>query len=191
MSSLDKAVQTQIANIEAKTGKSLDQLASELRASGFEKYGELRDFAKSAFGLGHGDANTLVHIAMQSDGATAAKAADLTEEDVLAGIYTGKNAHQRAIHDALMAHITTFGDFETVPKKGYVALRRKKQFAMLGPKTNDRFELGINLKDDVASARIIAQKPGGMCQYIAPMTSPDDVVGEVVDALRKAYQAAG
>ena len=111
--------------------------------------------------------------------------------DPLADIYTGKKAHLRSIHDAVMAAIQPWGDFEVAPKKGYVALRRKKQFAMLGPKTIDRAELGINLKDDVASERVVAQKPGGMCQYAVALSAPADVDAEVLAVLRRAYDAAG
>ncbi|HYR27567.1 MAG TPA: DUF5655 domain-containing protein, partial [Thermoanaerobaculia bacterium] len=84
-----------------------------------------------------------------------------------------------------------FGEFEIAPKKGYVSLRRKKQFAMLGPKTNERFELGINLKDPVSHTRIQAVPPGGMCQYIAALTSPDDVDADLIAVLKQAYDAAG
>jgi hypothetical protein len=191
MADLDKAVQTQIANIEKKTGKSLAQLSAALKASGKAKHGELRDWAKEAFGLGHGDANTLVHIALQSDGASAAKASGASIAALLDEIYAGKKAHQRPIHDALMAYIETLGPFEIAPKKGYVSLRRKKQFAMFGPKTNERFELGINSKVDIAAPNIIAQAPGGMCQYIAPMTGVGDIDKRMKDALKKAFDAAG
>ena len=43
MSTLDKARDTQLRNIEAKTGKPLDQLRAILTASGLAKHGELRD----------------------------------------------------------------------------------------------------------------------------------------------------
>ena len=59
MSSLDKAVQTQVDNIQKKTGKSLDQLTAIVKKSGLTKHGEIRDMLKEKLGLGHGDANTL------------------------------------------------------------------------------------------------------------------------------------
>jgi hypothetical protein len=191
MSASQKALETQLANIEKKTGKSLRELKAAIAKSGKQKHGEIRAWLKEAFSLGHGDANTLTHVALQSDGASAAKAKGAAADDVLDEIYTGKKAHLRPIHDKLMAAIETFGDFEIAPKKGYVSLRRKKQFAMLGPKTNERFELGVNLKEDVKSTRIKPAPPGGMCQYIAPMTSPDDVDADVIATLKRAYDAAG
>jgi hypothetical protein len=191
MSSAAQAAQTQLANIEKKTGKTLPELASAIAKSGKGKHGEIRAWLMEKYGLGHGDANALVHFALKSDGESAAKAAGASSEDVLAEIYSGKKAHLRAVHDKLMAAIVKFGAFEIAPKKGYVSLRRKKQFAMLGPKTNERFELGLNLKADLKSSRIIAQPPGGMCQYIAPMTSVDEVTAEVLAAVKQAYDAAG
>ena len=39
MSSLDKAIQTQLDNIQKKTGKSLDELAAIIHKSGLTKHG--------------------------------------------------------------------------------------------------------------------------------------------------------
>ena len=61
MSSLDKAVETQLHNIEKKLGKSLDELTKVIQNSGLSKHGEIRQMLISDFGLGYGDANTLVH----------------------------------------------------------------------------------------------------------------------------------
>lgn len=189
MSSPEQALATQLRNIEAKTGQDLAALRVSIAGSGKTKHGEVRAWLMETYGLGYGDANTLAHAAAKD--ASAAPASDDAAADPLADIYTGKKAHLRSIHDAVMAAIQPWGEFEVAPKKGYVALRRKKQFAMLGPKTVDRAELGINLKDDVASERIVAQKPGGMCQYAVALTAPSDVDAEVLTILRRAYDAAG
>jgi Domain of unknown function (DUF5655)/Domain of unknown function (DUF4287) len=189
MSSLDKARDTQLRNIEAKTGKSLDQLRTVLKGSGLAKHGELRSFAMDKLGLGYGDANTLVHLALASDGQSAA--AGQSDEDVLAGIYADKKAPLRPIHDTLMAAIGKFGDFEVAPKKGYVSLRRKKQFAMIGPGSATRVDVGLNMKDLPATERLLAEKPGGMCQYKVKLTAASEVDAELVGWIRRAYDAAG
>jgi hypothetical protein len=189
MSSPDQALATQLRNIEAKTGQDLASLRLAITGCGKTKHGEIRAWLMETYGLGYGDANTLAHAAARGKGIAAAS--DDPAADPLADIYTGKKAHLRSIHDAVMAAIQPWGEFEVAPKKGYVALRRKKQFAMLGPRTADRAELGINLKDDVGSDRIVPQKPGGMCQYAVALTSPDDVDAELLSVLRRAYDAAG
>ncbi len=191
MSSLDKAVQTQLDNIQKKTGKSLDELAAIVKKSGLSKHGEIRDMLKEKLGLGYGDANALVHVVFQSDGTRAAEAKGLSGDDVLNEIYSDAKAGQRPIHEALMKHIVKFGEFEIVPKKGYVSLRRKKQFAMIGPKTNTRFEVGINAKDFKKNVRLLEQPKGSMCNYIVQLTDAKEVDAELVAWIKSAYEGAG
>ena len=189
MSSLDKAVQTQLENIQKKTGKSLPELTAIIRNSGLSKHGEIRDYLQGELGLGHGDANALVHAVLQSDGQRAAegKAAD----QVLDEIYTGRKAHMRPIHEKLMQEINRFGEFEIAPKKGYVSLRRKKQFAMIGPKTNTRFEVGINARDLPKGARLQEQPKGSMCNFMISLTDPKEVDAELIAWIKSAYEGAG
>lgn len=130
MSSLDKAVQTQIDNIQKKTGKSLDELSAIVKKSGLTKHGEIREMLMDKLGLGYGDANALVHAIIESDGTRAADGK--SEDAVLDEIYSGAKAGFRPIHEKLMKEINKFGEFEIAPKKGYVSLRRKKQFTMFG-----------------------------------------------------------
>ena len=187
---MDKALQTQLANIEKRTGKSLQQLAKVVKASGLTKHGEIRDMLKRDLGMGHGDANTLVHHVLQSDGASAAAAAGKSSDAVFDEIYSGPKAHLRPIHDALMTAIRKFGPFEIAPKKGYVSLRVNKQFAMIGPATKTQVEVGLNLKDAGATVRLHALPPGGMCQYRVRLSDPFEVDAELVGWLRRAYDAA-
>jgi hypothetical protein len=191
MSIVDKAVETQIKNIQARTGKTLDQLGEVLRKSGFTRHGLLRDFAKRELGLGHGDANALVHAVLKSDGASAAAAAGASAGDVLAEIYSGPKAELRPIHEAFMAAIGTFGEFEIAPKKGYVSLRRKKQFAMIGPGTRTRVDIGINMKGVRGTGRLVELPPGGMCQYKVAVTDAKEIDNELLGWVRQAFDAAG
>jgi hypothetical protein len=165
----------------------LAQLHAAIAKRGPAKHAEIRSWLIEAYGLGYGDANTLAHSAMNA----ARSGVERPIDEVLSEIYADRKAHLRPIHDKVMAVLDGFGAFEIAPKKGYVSLRRKKQFAMLGPKTNERVELGLNLKDDIASAKIVAQKPGGMCQYTVALTTPAAVDKEVVGALERAFLAAG
>lgn len=189
MSNLEQALASQLRNIEARTGRDLAAHRAAITASGKVKHGEVRAWLMEAYGLGYGDANALAHFAAASK--SPGNAPGQADADPLADIYTGKKAHLRAIHEAVIAAIQPWGDFDLAPKKGYVAFRRKKQFAMLGPRTADRAELGINLKEAITSERIVAQKPGGMCQYAVALTHPGDVDAEVLAVLRRAYDAAG
>ena len=188
MSSLDKAFQTQLDNIQKKTGKSLDELAAIVRKSGFTKHGEIRDYLKRELALGHGDANALVHAVLQSDGQRRAEGK--SGDQVLDEIYVGAKAHMRPIHETLMKEINRFGELEVVPKKGYVSLRRKKQFAMIGPKTNARFEVGINAKDLKKNARLLEQPKGSMCNYVVHITDAKEVDSELVAWIKSAYEGA-
>jgi len=186
---MDKATETQLANIQKRTGKSLDELRAIITASGLTKHGELRDMLKRDLGMGHGDANTLVHVALASHG--AAMAEGKTGDEVLDRIYAGAKAALRPIHDAVMAAVAPLGEFEIAPKKTYLSLRRKKQFAMVGPATNTRVEVGLNMKGVAGTSRLEALPPGGMCQYKVRLTSPGEVDEELTRWIREAYAQAG
>lgn len=191
MSSIDQAYETQLKNIQTKTGKSLEELVQLILNSGLSKHGEIRSMLIDKFGLGYGDANTLAHYARDSDGERAAKAKDLSAEDVLDAIYTGPKAALRPIHEEAMRRLHTFGDFEIAPKKGYVSLRRKKQFAMVGPATKTKVEIGINAKGLPTSTRLAEQPPGSMCNYKIRLSSIEDIDAELVGWLRQAYDQSG
>lgn len=189
MTDLDKATQTQLANIEKRTGKTLAQLGKLIKASGLTKHGEIRDMLKSELGMGHGDANTLVHVVLKSAAATGAT--PVSANDAVAGYYSGPKAALRPIHDKVMAAIEKFGPFEIAPKKTYVSLRRKKQFAMVGPATKTQVEIGFNMKGVKATARLVQLPAGQMCNYKLRLSSVAEVDAELISWLRTAYDSAG
>lgn len=191
MDNLQKAVQTQINNIKKRTGKTFAELSALVNESGLTQHAQIREMLMRELGLGHGDANALVHAVLETDGTRSARAKGLTAVSFLDEIYAGPKAALRPIHETLMAEIATFGEFESLPKKGYVSLRRKKQFAMIGPATNSRVEVGLNIKDLPADPRLVIQPKGSMCNYIIRLTDPAQVDVVLFGWLKAAFEGAG
>ena len=186
MNVVDKALETQLKNIRAKTGKSLEELFRVLAKSGLARHGEMRDLLKRDLGMGHGDANTIVHTYLKSSGeGTGGEAGDALGE-----IYSGAKEPLRPIHEKLMAAIDAFGPYEIAPKKGYMSLRRKKQFAMIGPATKTQVEVGLNVKGLAPTSRLTALPPGGMCQYKVRLGDPAEVDPELIAWVRRAYDSS-
>lgn len=186
---------TQLRNIQARTGKTIAELHAAVAASGAAKHGEKRSWLMEHFKLGYGDANTVVHFIDKPmpdlGGGAATAAAAAADGDPLDAIYAGAKAGLRPLHEAVMAQARTFGAFEEAPKKNYISLRRKKQFAMVGPATRDSVEIGLNAKDLPAHARLKILPPGGMCNATTRITSASDVDDLLIGWLRRAYDSAG
>jgi hypothetical protein len=189
MTDLNKAAATQLANLLKRTGKSLEELTAIVNGSGLAKHGELVAMLKSKLGMGHGDANLLVHVVRASNGPGAP--ADLSSDQVLDGLYTGPKATLRPIHDKLIAAMRKFGGFEEAPKKTYVSYRRKKQFAMIGPATNARIEVGLNAKGLKATDRLQELPAGQMCNYKVRLTGTTDVDAELIAWIKAAFAQSG
>jgi len=190
MNSVEKAQETQLRNIQVRSGKTLEELGKILDDSGLSKHSELRDLLIRETGLGYGDASTFVHFWKKTGGKWVFENTGGLDK-VLDGIYTGPKAALRPIHDRVMAEISKFGEFEVAPKKGYVSLRRRRQFAMVGPATKASVEIGINLKQPLDSPRPKVLPPGSMCNYTLRISDPAEVDGELVEWLRAAFEQAG
>ncbi len=176
----------QLRNIEAKTGQTFAQLCALISSSGPAKVGEQRTILMQALGLSYGDANTLALMAQQ-----ATQAAPPADTDPLDAIYAGAKSALRPLHARLMAEIGKLGAFEIAPKKSYVSLRRKKQFAMLGPATKDQLELGLNSKALPPSPRLRTQPPASMCPYTVRLGQAAEIDAELLAWVRSAFDAAG
>jgi predicted transport protein len=178
----EDAVRSQIRNIETKTGRSMDEWTAVVRASGRVKHGEVLSWLKAAHGLSHGDANRVALIALRGPAAP--------EGDALVDtIYAGPKAALRALHDRVVALAQGLGgDVQLSPKQAYVALRRSKQFATVGPASGGRLEIGLNLKGVEPTGRL--ETSTGMCTHRVRLSGPADLDPEVIGWLRDAYERA-
>jgi hypothetical protein len=183
MSVLDDATANQMANVGKRTGRPFEEWVSLVRASGVAKHGQIVSMLKSEHGFGHGDANLVAIFALRADDAPAG-------DDAVDAIYTGRNGELRPLHDAAQAVVDGFGaDVERAPKKTYVSLRRKKQFATLGPASGGRLEIGLNLPGETPAGRLEATT--GMCTHRVRVASASELDPEVIGWLRAAYDRAG
>lgn len=185
--SIDKATQTQIANIEKNTGKKLEEWIAIVNKSGFAKHGELVNFLKKKHAFTHGNANTVVHYAKQSHAGAAEN-----QDDLITGQYKGKE-NLKPWYDKIMAEINKFGkDIEIAPKKAYVSLRRKKQFAILQPSTKDRLDVGLNIKGVAVSGNVEeGAKWNAMCTHRIRVEDEKTVNKDLINWIKQAYEQAG
>jgi hypothetical protein len=188
----EAATRTQLANMEVRAGRSLDELLAAVAAWGPLKHGQIVARAKEAFALGHGDANLLAHLYRRSQEAPPDTVPDADPTAAaLAGIYAGNRAMLRPLHDLVMARIESLGPFEIAPKKAYLSLRRRRQFATVGPGTRGRLEIGINDRGAEATERLEALGPGAMCTHRIHVTEESEIDEELLDHVRAAYLASG
>ncbi|MBI1263530.1 MAG: DUF4287 domain-containing protein [Alphaproteobacteria bacterium] len=170
------------ANLLKSTGKTVDEWAAIVRASGLEKHGEQMALLKGTHGLGHGYANLICH--------TAKGTLDEPQDDMLAGQYAGKEA-LRPAYDALEAFARTLGeDVEISIKKTSTAFRRSKNFAVVTPASKTRLHLGLNLKGAAPTDRLVAEKPGSMCTHKVHVETAADLDAELKAWMKAAYDLA-
>lgn len=184
---MDKATATQVANIEKSTGKKLSDWIGIVNKSGLAKHGELVNFLKEKHGFTHGNANLVVHFAKQSYAG-----AEQNDTDWLTEQYKGKE-NLKPWYDRIIAEVNKFGsDIELAPKKAYMSLRRKKQFAIIQPSTRDRLDLGLNIKDAEPSGVVTAAGSwNAMCTHRVKIEDEKMIDKNLVEWIKKAYDQAG
>jgi predicted transport protein len=186
MSSPEASYQTMVRNLEKQTGKSFDQWIKIAQASKLTKAREILNFLKAEHGLTYGYANLIALKTLGSDAGSS------NAEDLIGTQYSGARAQLKPIYDTLLAEVQKFGDdVEVAPKKAYVSLRRKKQFACFQPSTATRMDVGINLKGVEPTKRLeLSGTFNSMVSHRVRVTCMGEVDKELISWLRKAYEAS-
>ncbi|MCG8607292.1 DUF4287 domain-containing protein [bacterium] len=179
---------TMIRNLEEKTGKTLQEWINIVTSSKHEKHKAIVDHLKSEHGLTHGYANLVAHKSLKSDAGSVG-----SSDDLVAAQYSKGKEELKPIYDKLISLINKFGsDVELAPKKAYVSVRRKKQFAIIQPSTKSRLDIGLNLRGKAPQGRL---EPSGsfnaMCSHRIRIANDSEVDQEVVGWIHEAYEDAG
>lgn len=184
----EQEMQHMIENLREKTGKPLEQWIPIVRKSGLTRHGEIVKLLKETHGVTHGYANLIAHKTLGSD----AVSAEAAGEDLVGQQYAGAKAALKPIYEALVAKLQRFGpDVELSPKKGYVSLRRSKQFGLIQPSTATRLDVGLNLKGVPPAGRLEASGSfNAMCTHRVRIAALNEVDAELLGWLKQAYDRA-
>ena len=189
MATVEQGLQAQIRNIEATYGKPMSDWVAIISASGLTKHIDVVAMLKKNYGMTHGAAHRVSLVAREQ----AAEAASAGPgSDPVSALYAGKKASLRPLNDALMTTIQAFGDdIEVAPKKGYLSLRRRKQFAMIQPSGAGRIDLGLILHDVPPEARLESAKGfNALFTHRVRLTSTADIDPQLTAWLQRAYDRA-
>jgi hypothetical protein len=183
----DEMTQKVVSTIEKDTGIKLDQFVKMVRDTKLTKHKQILNIFKDEHGLSYGYANTLAHAVR--DVIEGVKSEDTLVEEQ----YAGAKADLKPIYEKIIKAVQKFGkDVEIAPKKTYVSLRRKKQFAIVQPSTKTRMDIGLIIKGRDATERLeVGSKWNAMCTHRVKVTEKGEVNSELVDWLQEAYEAAG
>jgi len=186
-------VQTAIANLKEKTGRTLEEWISFMKESGPPTEKERREWLKTQHKLGTNYAWWLAERAEgkgMEDGDPQAylKAAEKYVEEMFAGPKAGL----RPIYDKLLALGLKLGkDVKACPCKTIVPLYRKHVFAQIKPATQARIDFGLALGKMKTPKRLI--DTGGFAKkdritHRIPVTKLAEIDDEVKRWLKTAYE---
>ena len=188
MATPDDQLSTMLANLPKKTGKTLEEWKGILGESGLAKHGELVKLLKTDHGITHGFANLIVHEFRSRLVSAPAEGGSLVDAQ-----YRGKE-NLSPIYDRILAEVRGFGpDVEVAPKKGYVSLRRKSQFALVQPSTKTRVDVGIKLKGVEPEPKGRLENSASfnaMVSHRVRVSEAGEVNAELTAWLRQAYEQA-
>jgi hypothetical protein len=181
-----------IANLEQKTGRTLDEWVALVKKSGPKTDAERRDWLKKEHGIGTSTAGWIVERAAgrgkdDFDPQAYLKAAP----GYVDAMYAGGKAGLRPLHDELIELGRSMGpDVKVCPCETIVPLYRNHVFAQIKPSTRTRIDFGFALGDTKATGRLI--DTGGFAKkdritHRIPITAPEDIDAEVRKWLKVAY----
>ena len=180
MPTVEEGIQSQLRNIEKSYGQTIDALVAVVVESGLAKHGDVVAMLKQRYGMSHGAAHRVALVArargeQPASGATDHMGPGLTD-----------------VYRRLLETVKALGpDIEDAPKKGYVSLRRRKQFAMLQPGAR-WINVGLILPKHQTTARLEpAAKWNALFTHRVRVSAAAEVNSELEALLRAAYAAAG
>lgn len=169
-----------LKSIEEKTGIKPQEITEDIKAQNFENHNLKIQFVKSKYGLSHGFANLLALKSKEDVNSNS-------DTDLIEAQYQGKDS-LFDIYKKVASFLESLENVELVPKKAYVSVKAKKQFAIIQPSTKTRIDLGLTFP----KGSIVPIEPSGsfnsMVSHRIRIQEPEDFNDLVKHYLIEAYE---
>ncbi len=183
-------LQAYLDNVQTRTGKTPEDFKLLAEQKGLlkegVKTGEIVEWLKKDFGLGHGHAMAIV-LTLQN-----ATQPQQNEDEKVDRLFKGEKARWRKVYDELISRINEFGNgFSVDPTNMYISLLRQgKKFGIVQI-TTDRLDIGVKLKGRNPTDRFEAAGTWNpMVTHRVSINAPAQIDAEVMSWLKKAFEAA-
>jgi hypothetical protein len=180
--------QAYLDNVKMKTGKSPDDFRKLAAKKGLlmpgTKTGEIVQWLKSEFQLGHGHAMAIAGILIRSETPKP------TAGEKIDRLFSGKKAFWQKPCEDFIDQIRTFGtDVSAQANETYInLLRGAKKFAILQPSAVDRLDVGIKLKGVASQGRLEASGSwNAMVTHRVKVEESSQLDSELLSWLKQAY----
>lgn len=180
-----EAIQSMIANMSEKTGKSLEQWFTLIKKQGLSNHTEILKLLRDKHKVTYGFANMIALLYRQQ-----ASGGPSSDDDLVAAQLAGPKAAMKPLYNLVIKAVKALGkDVVLSPKKAYVSLRRNQQFGLVQFSTKDRIDLGLILKGVPKGGRLEDGAAwNGMCTHRVRLGSSKDLDKEILGWLKQAYE---
>lgn len=152
-----------IDNLKASTKKDLSGWLAEIRGLGITKRNDIIGSLKQDYGFGHMNASLLAGIYLNGGKPVYGSTDDLLENQF------AKADTMREIYESVINCVTqNFPDATVLPKKTYVSILEKREFAAINIKPKE-LRIGFDLGDKPFNNRVTKSKLTGPMPRISHM----------------------
>jgi hypothetical protein len=174
-----------IDNLKTQSGKSVPEWMKQLSSSGITKRNDLIKGLKEQHGFGHMNASLLAGIYLNNGKPVYGNTADLLANQF------ARATQMRPLYESFIAFVQKhFGNSSVLPKKTYVSILEKREFAAINIKPKELrigFDLGDRPFDNTVSKSKLAG-PMPRISHMLVLTDKSQLDGDLVELMKASYQ---
>ena len=173
-----------IENLKASTKKDLSGWLAEIKKLGITKRNDIINALKSDYAFGHMNASLLAGIYLNSGKPVYGSTDDLLENQF------AKAEGMRELYESVINFVKqNFPDASVLPKKTYVSILEKREFAAINIKPKELrigFDLGARPFDDtVTKSKLTGPMP--RISHMMVVTDKESLDKDMISLLRESH----